>query len=271
MRLAEDSGDPDAELDSIHAGTCRCAAPQFLAERVAIARRAVELGEIAAQPLAACGGHIHVAGVEVCLCQVECEYGALVDGGMFAHGQGQCGEFDGLVVGQGPDGRAGGAARPVGAFRWGVRAVGAAPVAGDAAVVRVLARGQGLCAAAVQAGADRRRQIVVHASRTRACVNDSSPPGPTSSTPCATASSSSMATSAGFVAADGGEQGRVDPLAQHAGRVEQCPALLAEPVEPGQDQPAQFGMAVTAVVSPPVSAMRSNSILTYSGFPPCCW
>jgi DNA-binding CsgD family transcriptional regulator/tetratricopeptide (TPR) repeat protein len=58
MRLAEHSGDPDAELDSIHARHLSLCAPQFLAERVAIAGRAVELGEIAAQPLAALWGHI---------------------------------------------------------------------------------------------------------------------------------------------------------------------------------------------------------------------
>ena len=58
MELAGRSGDPDAELDGVHARHLTLCAPQFLTERVALARRAVELGEIAAQPLAALWGHV---------------------------------------------------------------------------------------------------------------------------------------------------------------------------------------------------------------------
>ena len=58
IELAGRSGDPDAELDGIHARHLSLSAPQFLTERVALARRAVELGELAAQPLAALWGHV---------------------------------------------------------------------------------------------------------------------------------------------------------------------------------------------------------------------
>lgn len=58
MELAGRSGDPDAELDGVHARHLTLCAPQFLTERVTLARRAVELGELAAQPLAALWGHV---------------------------------------------------------------------------------------------------------------------------------------------------------------------------------------------------------------------
>lgn len=58
MELAGRSGDPDAELDGVHARHLTLCAPQFLSERVVLAHRAVELGEIAAQPLAALWGHV---------------------------------------------------------------------------------------------------------------------------------------------------------------------------------------------------------------------
>jgi len=96
---------------------------------------------------------------------------------MFAHGQGQCGEFDGLVVGQGPDGRAGGAARQWGAFRGASGPSARRQWAGDAAVVRVLASRPG----PVRCGGAGRRGPTAPNRRTRRPgpgrgVNDSSPP-----------------------------------------------------------------------------------------------
>ncbi|WP_186762729.1 ATP-binding protein [Lentzea tibetensis] len=58
LDLAERSGDPDAELDGIHARHLALCAPQFLAERVALANRAVALADTARQPHASLWGHV---------------------------------------------------------------------------------------------------------------------------------------------------------------------------------------------------------------------
>jgi DNA-binding CsgD family transcriptional regulator/tetratricopeptide (TPR) repeat protein len=58
LRLAEDSGDPDALADGIHARHFALCAPQYWAERVELGRRACELGATAEQPLAALWGHV---------------------------------------------------------------------------------------------------------------------------------------------------------------------------------------------------------------------
>jgi DNA-binding CsgD family transcriptional regulator len=81
LKLAEDSGDPDALLDGIHARHYTLCAPQYRAERVELARRACELGETAEQPLAALWGHVwlvdaafqigDLAGVDYELNQIE--------------------------------------------------------------------------------------------------------------------------------------------------------------------------------------------------------
>ncbi|MFD9699902.1 ATP-binding protein [Lentzea sp. NPDC059081] len=58
LDLAERSGDPDAELDGIHARHITLCAPQFRAERVALAHRAVALAATARQPHASLWGHV---------------------------------------------------------------------------------------------------------------------------------------------------------------------------------------------------------------------
>ncbi|MFC0110679.1 ATP-binding protein [Kibdelosporangium aridum] len=58
LALAEASGDPDALMDGLHARHFTLSAPQFLAERREIARRACDLGETPEQPLAALWGHV---------------------------------------------------------------------------------------------------------------------------------------------------------------------------------------------------------------------
>ncbi|MCE7002908.1 AAA family ATPase [Kibdelosporangium philippinense] len=58
LAVAEASGDPDAILDGIHSRHMTLCAPQFLAERTKLAERAVELAEVARQPLAAMWGHV---------------------------------------------------------------------------------------------------------------------------------------------------------------------------------------------------------------------
>ncbi|SFR25944.1 regulatory protein, luxR family [Lentzea waywayandensis] len=58
LELAVRSGDPDAELDGIHARHLTLCAPQFRAERVGLANRAVELAETARQPHAELWGHV---------------------------------------------------------------------------------------------------------------------------------------------------------------------------------------------------------------------
>ncbi|MEU0877446.1 AAA family ATPase [Lentzea sp. NPDC005914] len=58
LELASRSGDPDAELDGIHARHLSLCAPQFRAERVSLALRAVALASSAHQPHAALWGHV---------------------------------------------------------------------------------------------------------------------------------------------------------------------------------------------------------------------
>jgi DNA-binding CsgD family transcriptional regulator len=58
LALATASGDPDAELDGIHARHLTLCAPQFRAERVELAQRAVALASGARQPHAALWGHV---------------------------------------------------------------------------------------------------------------------------------------------------------------------------------------------------------------------
>jgi DNA-binding CsgD family transcriptional regulator len=58
LELATRSGDPDAELDGIHARHLTLSAPQFRAERVKLANRAVALAGTARQPHAALWGHV---------------------------------------------------------------------------------------------------------------------------------------------------------------------------------------------------------------------
>ena len=58
LALAEQSGDPDALLDGIHARHLSLSAPQFLAERRELATRACEIANRARQPLAELWGHV---------------------------------------------------------------------------------------------------------------------------------------------------------------------------------------------------------------------
>ncbi|WP_053734833.1 LuxR family transcriptional regulator [Nocardia sp. NRRL S-836] len=58
LGLATRSGDADAELDGIHARHLTLCAPQFRAERVRLANRAVELAATARQPHAELWGHV---------------------------------------------------------------------------------------------------------------------------------------------------------------------------------------------------------------------
>ncbi|MEU3642249.1 AAA family ATPase [Lentzea sp. NPDC034063] len=58
LELAVRSGDPDAELDGIHARHLALCAPQFRDERVVLANRAVDLAEAARQPHAELWGHV---------------------------------------------------------------------------------------------------------------------------------------------------------------------------------------------------------------------
>ena len=58
LDLAERGGDPDALLDGIHARHLSLSAPQFLAERRVLARRACEVAHEARQPLAELWGHV---------------------------------------------------------------------------------------------------------------------------------------------------------------------------------------------------------------------
>ncbi len=58
LALAEDSGDPDALLDGVHARHLSLCAPQFLAERRELAVRACQLAQRARQPLAELWGHV---------------------------------------------------------------------------------------------------------------------------------------------------------------------------------------------------------------------
>ncbi|SDJ07640.1 regulatory protein, luxR family [Lentzea albidocapillata subsp. violacea] len=58
LELAVRSGDPDAELDGIHARHLTLCAPQFRDERVELANRAVALAETARQPHAELWGHV---------------------------------------------------------------------------------------------------------------------------------------------------------------------------------------------------------------------
>ncbi len=58
LELASRSGDPDAELDGIHARHLALCAPQFRAERVELAQRAVALASSAHQPHAELWGHV---------------------------------------------------------------------------------------------------------------------------------------------------------------------------------------------------------------------
>jgi len=58
LALAEDSGDPDALLDGMHARHLSLSAPQFLAERHALATRAGQVARQARQPLAELWSHV---------------------------------------------------------------------------------------------------------------------------------------------------------------------------------------------------------------------
>ncbi|MDT7781675.1 MAG: hypothetical protein QOF58_94 [Pseudonocardiales bacterium] len=58
LELASAVGDPDAELDGIHARHLTLCAPQFRAERVELAHRAVALSGSARQPHAELWGHV---------------------------------------------------------------------------------------------------------------------------------------------------------------------------------------------------------------------
>ncbi|MGW5435786.1 ATP-binding protein [Nocardia asteroides] len=61
MRAAERSTDPDVALDVIHARHLSLAAPEYLAERTALAARAIEIAVDAEQPLAQLWGHVWTA------------------------------------------------------------------------------------------------------------------------------------------------------------------------------------------------------------------
>ena len=63
LELAARSGDPDALLDGIHARHLSLSAPQFLAERRALAVRACEVAALARQPLAELWGHLWLVDV----------------------------------------------------------------------------------------------------------------------------------------------------------------------------------------------------------------
>jgi DNA-binding NarL/FixJ family response regulator len=58
LALAEQSGDPDALLDGIHARHLSLSAPQFLGERRELATRACQVARQARQPLAELWGHL---------------------------------------------------------------------------------------------------------------------------------------------------------------------------------------------------------------------
>ncbi|HEU5355944.1 MAG TPA: AAA family ATPase [Actinocrinis sp.] len=58
LALAEDSDDPDALLDGLHARHLSLSAPQFLAERRVLAARACRVARRAQQPLAELWGHV---------------------------------------------------------------------------------------------------------------------------------------------------------------------------------------------------------------------
>jgi DNA-binding CsgD family transcriptional regulator len=58
LALAERGNDPDALLDGIHARHLSLSAPQFLAERRVLGRRACEVAHRARQPLAELWGHV---------------------------------------------------------------------------------------------------------------------------------------------------------------------------------------------------------------------
>ncbi|HEX7308883.1 ATP-binding protein [Lentzea sp.] len=58
LDLAVRSGDPDAEFDGLHARHVTLCAPQFRAERVELAHRAVALAAAARQPHASLWGHV---------------------------------------------------------------------------------------------------------------------------------------------------------------------------------------------------------------------
>jgi DNA-binding CsgD family transcriptional regulator len=58
LTLAEGTDDPDALLDAVHARHLSLCAPQFLAERRALAARAVQVAHRARQPLAELWGHV---------------------------------------------------------------------------------------------------------------------------------------------------------------------------------------------------------------------
>lgn len=58
LALAEDSDDPDALLDGLHARHLSLSAPQFLAERRVLAGRAGQVARRAQQPLAELWGHV---------------------------------------------------------------------------------------------------------------------------------------------------------------------------------------------------------------------
>jgi DNA-binding CsgD family transcriptional regulator/tetratricopeptide (TPR) repeat protein len=58
LALAEDSDDPDALLDGLHARHLALSAPQFLAERRTLADRACQVARRARQPLAELWGHV---------------------------------------------------------------------------------------------------------------------------------------------------------------------------------------------------------------------
>jgi len=58
LALAEQSGDPDALLDGIHARHLSLCAPQYLAERRELATRACQVALRARQPLAELWGHV---------------------------------------------------------------------------------------------------------------------------------------------------------------------------------------------------------------------
>ncbi|WP_068067004.1 ATP-binding protein [Nocardia xishanensis] len=61
MATAERSGDPDTLLDAIHARHLALSAPQFLAQRMELVERAIEIGDRARQPLARLWGYLWLA------------------------------------------------------------------------------------------------------------------------------------------------------------------------------------------------------------------
>ncbi|MFH5210718.1 AAA family ATPase [Antrihabitans sp. NCIMB 15449] len=58
LELAEQSGDPDAVLDGLHARHVALSAPQFVEQRRELCARAIEIDWTARQPLAALWGHV---------------------------------------------------------------------------------------------------------------------------------------------------------------------------------------------------------------------